>query len=723
MTARMLLDESGDNPVAAGYTRVADEVTFLRLALSRSKLHVCGEIGAWAAALCEARGWECRRLSAPTAELIEACPGLDPAGASALVERLRPALDSLERPLQPLAVAATLWPTAGLWTGEPDATHAATWLAWLIETSPPAADHALLAAVAATWRAAPIDGRGAAAAYGVTTGDGAWETVKAWLGVAPSGIAWPPFPLKPLPEWLVARLRAEWSSSVIVTDGRFFERIAEQGPDPDVLRLAAIIAADYFELHPEKLSAMVWQRLEPLLSAERRRDLEAMVFPADPGDAPKELEAAIAWFQGPYLRYRVWEAAHGREEHRERRRALAYDFGAWFVSAYARAVSGGPGNGRLIWSKTATLAAMTDRVTLLVVLDGLGYRDARHLLANIRERSTRLTVVADDVALAPLPTITDFAKPALLAGVTSARAVDEARVGVAEHNATEVIGALDKAAAGEIVIWSLPEPDKTYHRQVRGDDAAHDVAGVLMALAKRIVAVVHGVREDCALRLVIATDHGRLLSIAARRAPVPPLMVARGRAAWGASDESIGVEGYRVEGNLAFLDADRFSISQKAAVLLSDESFLAADGKGGDDPYPHGGVYPEEVFIPWLEFLRDALVAPPEVTLTGDGVAGAEGEMTLQVVNEAHVSVRLDSLTVPALGWTIGLGGSVVEPVARQEITLRRAPWPRPAELADVKAQLAYRLPDGERRDQAVILTLTSEELYTRRDDILSDLE
>lgn len=720
---QMLLDESRDNPRQAGYMVVDDEVTFLRLALTETPLHVQGtRLCAWAAALCEARGWDCHHLSSPVSELADACPGLDRKAANAIVALLGSNLAGQARPLQPLQVAAALWPTAGVWVHEPTVAHAARWLVWLAEGRPAAETQPLLRAIAEAWR---LEARNTspdiADVYSVSTHDESWTRLQEWLGILDSTMAWPPFPLVPLPAWLVARLRQEWTPRIISTAGAFFEQLAGRHAHREAVAVAAAIAADYFERHPAELIGSRWDQLAPYLSSETRRKIEPFVSPEDPGVAPTELDAAIAWFQGPYLRFRVWEAAYGGEAHRERRRELARNFGAWFVGAYARARSGGPGSVRLSWSKTARLSEVGDRVTLLVILDGLGYRDATHLLAQISERSGRLTLAAQEVALAPLPTVTEFAKPALRTGVTPVRAVDEENLGSLQRTDTEVVNALSAASPGQIVIWSLLEPDKTYHSHTTRDAAEYAVAGCLLGLAQRIVAIAHAVREECPLRVVIATDHGRLLSSTERRVPAPPGMTSHGRAAWGATDRPVGVEGYVIDGDLAYLHHDRFAIAETCAVLLSDDAFFTADGRGGSEPYPHGGVYPEEVFIPWIELLRDVQLQPPTAELTGSGVAGAEGEMSLQVMNLGQVSLVLEALEVSVLGWRFALGRHRLDPMAPHTFPLPLRSWPTPQALVGAQAFLTYSLPNGDQRVVPCSLRLTSEELYTRP-NILDDL-
>ena len=87
------------------------------------------------------------------------------------------------------------------------------------------------------------------------------------------------------------------------------------------------------------------------------------------------------------------------------------------LSAPCEALNGGPGRERLSWVKAGALADPSV-VTLFVVLDGLGFPDARLLAREVELRGQGLlTLVDQDLALAPLPTITAVAKPALVRAV------------------------------------------------------------------------------------------------------------------------------------------------------------------------------------------------------------------------------------------------------------------------------------------------------------------
>lgn len=319
-----------------------------------------------------------------------------------------------------------------------------------------------------------------------------------------------------------------------------------------------------------------------------------------------------------------------------------------------------------------------------------------------------------------LPTITDFAKPSLLKGLNPARALDDAEsVGSLEKKDSRVVEALTAAESGDVVIWSLQEPDKAYHAREERDAILEEVRGRLQSLARRLVRVAHGVPVERRLTVVISTDHGRLWGDSERKHQLPHGMKGRGRAAWGALEMAFPDSGYVMEDKIVYLHAGRFGLREPCAVPLSDESFLTADGKSGTDLFAHGGLYPEEVLIPWLEFTRDRSLLDIEGELKGRGVAGSQGELRLSVNNPSELPVQLMRLELSRNDAYFDLA-ETVDSMSSREIDLIWASWPSKQELEDLQVRLRYSLPGGETQTVALVLSLESEELYAK-DDILSD--
>ena len=716
---RFLLDESGDNPVPSDYALATDEVSFLRGIFAVERLQVRGErLCTWAAAIADARGWPYARLQSPAAELQAACPDLSTAEAEAWIAAIRPQLGGLARPLSLPEILLKYWPTAGIWGQQPGTLHAFHWLEWLARVTLIPSELMLLRAMGRRWAEAYPE---LARAYGAESPAQAWTFLLEWLRAAPTTTDWPPVPLDAVPAWIQQRLRDYWAVPSVADPASFFGDLLRLGAHRDVLRVAADLVASYFRQHPEALTREQLATLEAHLGLDTTSELRMLLAPEDPGEAPELLDALFGWFMVRYLPFREWEAQRGNDDDRRRVAAIARAFGERYLALYSQACVGGPGAEYLSWRRVANLARVGDALTLLIVLDGLGYRDAQQLWEYIGLQSRRLALDALDLALAPLPTVTHFAKQALQNGLPPGLAIEAETPNRVERRDEAVIAVLNKDEPGPLVIWSLLEPDRTYHQHQSRETAFSQVRGQLRSLAERIVRVAHAAPEERRLRISVATDHGRLLGASERSMAVPDGMQAHGRAAWGDAAKNFGEAGFLIDGDLAYLSRQRFNLPTTVAVLLSDATFVTASGATGTEPFPHGGVYPEETLIPWLVLSRDRRMLPLAAKLSGKGVAGTAGRALLTVVNPNDVAVRLQAVELSSPSLRLEPEQQRVGAKSKQEIGLALTPWPDAKTAAVAQGRLRYTLPGGESGEVDLQITLESEELYSS-DDILNDL-
>ena len=61
------------------------------------------------------------------------------------------------------------------------------------------------------------------------------------------------------------------------------------------------------------------------------------------------------------------------------------------------------------------------------------------------------------------------------------------------------------------------------------------------------------------------------------------------------------------------------------AITLNESAFYNNDGSGGSEVYPHGGLFPEEVIVPWVVFMRDKVKPMIDFSFSGDGRARMAG--------------------------------------------------------------------------------------------------
>jgi hypothetical protein len=718
---RFMLDRFGENPVPAGHVLVEDEVALLKAFLGSSEpMFIRAPVLCrWAEEVCASRGWPCEHLSAPAEELVDVSPGLSAVAATELIAAVGPALARLKRPLRAVDVAACLMPTFALWAAAPGPVHAAKWLQWLCQSDLSVEERILATGICEAWRASVPS---LAPAYVSESREAAWGRLKDYLRVQPSDGLSTPFPEGHLEERLRARLRAEWAEQAIDSQGRFFDRLLSLGAGADILKVAATVVGDYFRHNPCHLDTEKVESLAPFLTEGEYWSLRQHVPPEDPGDPPEETAAVINWFRDRYLEFRTWTERFGQERDRQRVREVARRFGEWYLHSFVQARSGGAAADLLSWGRAAKL--VRDRpaaITLFVVLDGLCYSDAKRLLSLLGQRSQRLQLDYIEAVFSPLPTTTRFAKPALFTGADPVQATfEEQELGAVRSDDADVIKALDALGDGEVVIWSLLEPDRTYHWTGDVSRTLDEVDLRLQSLAGRLANVCQAVDPTRKLRMVISSDHGRLLAVSPRTHPVPTGMTAHGRAAWGNVEMVFGRDGVVVEGDVAYLHPERFAIPETAAVLLDGGAFVTSDGRGGDEAYPHGGVYPEEVLVPWIEMTRDRDTVRLSAVASGRAPAGARGAIRLSVRNPSQLTIRLRGMSLSFLATALPLD-TTVGPMDEVEVDIELEHWPTSSQVIAVVAVIDWLLPGGERGFTRFAPVLETDEMYVR-DDILRDL-
>ncbi len=151
--------------------------------------------------------------------------------------------------------------------------------------------------------------------------------------------------------------------------------------------------------------------------------------------------------------------------------------------------------------------------------------------------------------------------------------------------------------------------------------------------------------------------------------------------------------------------------------------FKTNDNKSGGEAYPHGGISPEEIIVPWWVLERDWQRPEIGVTIRGRSVAGRPGQATVKVINTGDVSMTLAwvDLRRPKGAAQLIEVNLVVAPRSQAQATIGIDPWPTPAEVDELTAEAVFHLTSGKRCDMPVSLELDSEEMYGR-DNILEDL-
>ena len=551
------------------------------------------------------------------------------------------------------------------------------------------------------------------------------QLLERWLGLTddPIFIELGVFP-HTLPERLRAHAASDLKDQIIAKHGALIGELEMQPVQLDLLRLTAQETVNYLVHNPRDLTPNLRDQLTPYLTQDEQNCILALMPPAMPESPPEQPEAVLDWFRHQYLPARQWQSAHGSDAESEKISAAAEQFAQWYLHEYPRALNGGPLQQYLSFNRAAFNQQQKSHITLCLVLDGLHVLDARRLLDYLHQETKRLTVWEDGLAFAPLPTITEVCKPALFAGVPPELAHEVAALGVIVPEKESPAEKLSGASSGELYLWRILEPDSTYHKQSNSDTLRQDINGRLSSIASKITAIVNQVPAELPLRLIITTDHGRLLAKATRILNVPNEMQSQGRASLGMSGRQFDERGFLIENDVVYLHAARFGLSTDAAIAFKGDTFRTNDGKTGSEWYPHGGLYPEEVIVPWIELVRDASMPAVTATLSGSGQAGQSGQFTLQLRNPGDISVTAVALSLSINGQTFKLPiNQAITPYSEQTFMLSWSPWLKKAETSQTTVTLNLQLPNG----LAFTVTIANPELESiemyRRDNILGYLD
>lgn len=714
MSTVLYLDPNEDAPIPDGWEVVESEVGLLKMLSAPGAGVIRGKaLCRWAEDYALGRGITVHKLQSRARRLLQLCPKLSEAQAKELSDSLGYRLP-LEQELELPQLAKLLWNEAW-WGDEPGPDHAARWLLWWLEHEPNEAERVVLAYLY-DWYKTNYMGQ-ERAAYEVDGGERAFALLKRWLG-SDQPLGWGDFPIE-LSTNLIQRLRNEFRIRVLQGPDELLNALSNTKVDKRILPIAAEVSASYYIEHPEQLTLESLILIENYVNWDIREKLRKLLTPKVPSPVPTDVSKIGKWFTLEYLPYRVWATDH--PDHDETTSQIGRQFAEQYLRLYKEeALADGPARPYLSWVKAKQLPK-PGVVTLLVVLDGLGYTDMQHLWEEIRrfDLGQRISLLQAEVAFAPLPTITECAKPALLKGVKPALAKDQPDLGRVLRKDKDVKEALANANPGDLIIWKDPEPDSTYHGAIGKDVAQKNARGVLTGFAERLTGLALSLPKEISLRIVVTTDHGRLMAEAPRVHALPNNAQSRQRAALG----NLGiVNGLEIKGDLAYLHRDVFGLPQDCVVVLSGESFLTQDGKRGVDAYPHGGIYPEEVLIPWWELARDYQLSDIEVEILGKGVAKRAGQALLRIWNPNSIPITVGELSFGERPRQTFLIQREVSAMGMLEFPLEIPSWPSKRDVASLQAQVFFRWPDQRQARIEARVHLEVEEMYQQGDNPLEDL-
>jgi hypothetical protein len=754
------LDREGDAPLPPKYTLVTSEVEWLaqmimpETGLPYHALQVRGPAALcdWAAVYWQAQGGEVLLCESPRKALHRMCPALSTEQQKLLLIELR-ALPNCPVELTLTNVLATLYPSFPAWYGpdtEGDATawykFAATWLLWRSSQSFawPAAHRALVEKAISGWA---LEGQQALLPIEEVE---AQSTLSAWLGIQPQATlglptkqaiaAAPEFPASVPPLWLnkaqqafgaqLLALLAGPAAELAVATLAWWQSQQEQLQPTSIQQVSAKVLLKFLPQHPQALSERLLAQLVRHSSASALDYLRPLVPAPAPSILPDDPAGVLQWVTEQYLPYRRWQALAHDATAGAKVDVAARSFGNWFLNHYHEILGTSQPYQQLHWAQQAN-EPNSQAVQLWVIADGLGWLDAHQLQAYLlKECPDELVLNAATPCFGLVPSITHFTKNSVRWGLSPALALSEA-LPEPQHpdvGANRDFAAITKnAQLGDLLVWRPIDPDHAYH--VSGEEmfVRNGADQALRGLAANIARAVRAVPTDLPLRLLLTTDHGRMLGASHRTLPVPASCTASGRAAYAAPGMPRPCPD---SDDIRWLAPDLYSLPGWVGVALSDAAFkvpLKKEGssRGGTELFPHGGVWPEEVVVPWFEFGRAEAEAPLiTATLSGAAPAGRSAIATLELHNP---SIR--TLALRELRLQFGSRPPQVIPLSAScpglqvmTITVRLAEWPDSAQLQTAQTKLLLQTPDLQEHTFSVTLKLSNTGLQDRAEDILADL-
>lgn len=766
--AYLLLDPYGDASVPPGYTLVTTELDWLRettsVGASAPSVVVRGAaLTVWASTWWEAQGGKCQPLGSPGYTLQRLVSSLPTAAAQAVAQELNAHWGEANWPvsLTLSEVLTALYPAAQqLWEATPSAEPAAVasiagqWLAWLHQSGrnewPPYHELVLAVWVAEWQKAAPQ-----ATVLLPLNPQGAQDVYRAWVGLATSPVSRPlrqvlnwagPCPA-PVPATWLAAARQHWETDLpryVATRPAgteagmavvaWWSQATSQHLHPDLLPLALGVAVQYVHQHRAALTVDLLRTLRGNMPAEDYAELARHLPPPEPSALPTDPEAVLQWTTDEYLPYRLWQAALEQPDEAAaatvRHHALA--FGSWLLATYPGRLAGATHRyQQLYWAQTnRVLPKNSNEVVVWVIADGLGWADARYVAQKVGELSAnRLTTTEATPCFGLLPTITSFTKIPVRAGIPYRNTLSRLPELAAEA-ATDVRDSQDpvsrarQLSGGGLLVWKPLQPDSAYHESAEISMVRRNVLGVLTTMAHTIVSIAQAIPRALQLRIMLTTDHGRMLGAGTRAVTVPEGFEAHGRVAYRLAPGPPPKPSPDIE----WLDPDFFNLPGWAGVVRDERSFrvLRKDGSqaSGPDNFSHGGIWPEEVVVPWLTLQRDAVPVNVTGVASGRARAGSFGTISLQLFNEADRPVRLLRFqlswpTSPALETDTN---ATLPGQQSTSVTVSLANWPDGLRIGTAEISITIELPDGRERQFSLINQLSADEFQTRQVDLLGDL-
>lgn len=703
----------------SGYTLIESEAAFLKHAFRSDPIFIRGDwLCEWAEEFYRGRQINFTRTRSIVKELLDTFPFLSSESAEKIYALLKQNAQtditiSTEEILQG-CFPSPIWETA------PSKVQAAEWLLWLDSIKPDDFFEPFFEIICSKWQ--KFDPH-YALAYTCHNSEQAGDLLKNWICFYDFEINknFGKFPVAVSKEWNEIRCNY-WKNEIARTNGNYIQEFLKYDSNYQDKQLVALETIKYFKLYPAELNKEIFNKLVLYATVEEKTLLYQILPLETPTSVPNEPEEVIHWFKQEYLPYRYRAVQLNDRDCIEKSVKLGREFADWYLNFYPVAIAK---TKFLTHYKTSELkTTSTNHINLLVILDGLHAVDAQTLLNEILSNNinSHLDLVENSFTFSPLPTVTEYTKNHIVYGSFTSFYDKLEKLGIDIPDKETPVENLANAKPGEIVIWRIQEPDATYHKEGQSADLATKIKGQMMIIENRIAGAINDIPAGTLLRVVITTDHGRLLGMSKRTIEIPEGMSAHGRAAWGVKDIIFDSKGFLVDQDIAYLSKDTFHLGdQTAAIIISDKAFV--HDTYSEEFSPHGGLFPEEVIVPWMMFEMNIEKPSFSIRVSGSGQANKEAKALLSITNPSPYNATLISTEID-----LGTHKEIIDleylllPKKVNNIEFTVNNWPSVDQTQSGTLTVEISLPNGEIIPSTISLKeLISTSMYSR-DNILEDL-
>lgn len=721
--SEILLDPKVSLQSKTDYTIVSTEVEFLSLFDKRKNLLIRGErLCRWAETFYIGRKREVSTYLPLYEELTELVPSLSDSDAKKIVEELVKINFVPESPLTISKVLQSRFPH-NLWVSRPSLTHSGEWLCWLVSEKPDEQYAALVNTQLNSWFT--LAEESIKKIYQITNSDEAIEVLEGWLGIKKNEWTFfeEKFPIS-VPEELIGTAREKWVPLIISTDGQFFQELDVNRIPFSLLQLAAKETFGYLKQYPGKIRNFHYTQLVDYLEPSESKWLSHNKKPSTPNTLPKNPDEVIGWYIEEYLPFREWQHSTQSIEDKPLVLDFARKFALWYLEEYPRGLLDGPISDYISFRRVRELTPQNDELLIIIVMDGLHCIDARTLRQLLLLKIPECQIVDTNYVFSPIPTITEDAKEALLRAVPPENIRDVGFVGEVLQRNKSLADHIRSVRPPATLFWRLTEPDSTYHRINKFETLQHDIKGSLTAAVDKIHEIIQSIPSDVKFQLIITSDHGRMLGESNYILPVPEGFVGHGRVAKGESRVTFPASGVIVKDNVSFLSRERFGTKHDLAIPLGEDAFQITVEVPKRELYSHGGLFPEEVIIPWYVFMKPEVKPNVSIILTGKGQSRKRATAKIVIINSSNMSITLERIIIDyhAIERIEHDNHIEIPPLSQNEISIEFSSWPTQNDKKDLLAIASIRSPYGIIHEFDIEKSFQSEDIYSTT-DILEELQ